>query len=130
MTLLSLLRAHGEWVTQLRESLYGDGEMTEASAGDDQSCALGQWLGGLAVRYREMPEFRSCAEIHARFHRRAAYCLWLIETGRRTEALAETHDSGELRRLSRALVQSLQLLNRALPKHAHRDRLLAASRHE
>ena len=35
MDLSSLLRAHAEWVTLLREALYGDGALTARIAADD-----------------------------------------------------------------------------------------------
>ena len=107
------IRAHAEWIAEFREALYGKSTLTLRSAGDDQHCDVGRWLAHQESVLCQLPEFRTARDIHSRFHRHAAYCLNLANTGRRTEALAQTSDAGELRQLSRHLVSAFQELKRA-----------------
>jgi hypothetical protein len=113
MELFSLLHAHAEWVSRLREALYGDGVLNEVMAADDEACQLGQWLKDMEPRYAHLPEYWAAKAVHAGFHHRAAHCMDLIDAGRRIDALVETQDGGELRRLSRLLVKALQRLDQA-----------------
>ncbi len=125
MDLSSLLRLHAEWVSHLRELLYGDGALNHPMASDHEACPLGQWLKQQKPQYGEMGAYRAVIDAHARFHHRAAYCLTLIDTGRRSDALAETQDTGELRRLSRLLVKTLRQLSDSVSAQTHgRLRLL------
>lgn len=112
MELWSSIRAHAEWIVLLRESLYGHGPLTPPMAFDDALCDLGQWLGEREPLYGHLAEYRMAEEVHQAFHRRATYCLHLATTGRRAEAIADTGEKGELRRLSRELVKKLQSLKR------------------
>ncbi len=121
MKIFNLMRAHGEWVVHLREALYGDGAPSLLMAADDEACQLGQWLRDLEGEFRDLPEYESVKATHAHFHRRAAYCMDLIDAGRRRDALAETEDEGELRRLSRMLVQAIQQLRRVMPAGAEAE---------
>ena len=130
MDLSSLLRAHAEWVARLREALYCDGALDDSMAADDEACQLGQWLKDMEPRYADLPEYRAAKEVHVGFHRRAAHCLELINVGRRNDALAETQDEGELRRLSRLLVKALQQLNRAVSGGEERQRRIIDSQSE
>jgi hypothetical protein len=112
--LTTLLRAHGDWVTRLREALYGDEGLTSRMAANDEACALGQWLKEREPRFGGLREYGSAQEAHRQFHRRAAYCMQLIHAGRRSEAIADTRNGGELRRLSTLLVKALNQFNRAV----------------
>jgi hypothetical protein len=112
MELWSPIRAHAEWIVLLRESLYGHGPLTPPMASDDDLCELGQWLGERAPLYGHLAEYRMAEQVHQAFHRRSTYCLQLATAGRRAEAIAETGENGELRRLSRQLVKTLQSLKR------------------
>lgn len=112
MELWSPIRAHAEWIVLLRESLYGHGPLTPLMASDGEFCELGQWLGEREPLYGHLAEYRMAEQVHQAFHRRATYCLQLATTGRRAEAVAETVENGELRRLSRQLVKTLQSLKR------------------
>lgn len=125
MNLSSLLRLHAEWVSHLREALYGDGALNQPTAADHEACPLGQWLKQQQAQYGAMREYRAVTDAHARFHHRAAYCLTLIDTGRRNDALAETQDAGELRRLSRLLIRTLRHFSETVSAQTHgRCRLL------
>lgn len=114
MNLSSMLRAHAEWVAHLRETLYGDGVFNRTLVADDEACELGRWLKRIEPRCAGSAEYLAARQAHAGFHRRAAHCMELIGTGRRNDALAETGKTGELRRLSRELVKTLQDLDRAV----------------
>jgi hypothetical protein len=97
----------------LRETLYGHGPLTAGMAIADTQCELGQWLQRREEAYGHLSAFQELKQIHSRFHRRAAYCLQLAAAGRRGEAIAETDERGELRRLSRLLVSSFHTLQLA-----------------
>lgn len=107
------LRAHAAWVAHLRETLYGHGPLTAGMAIADDQCELGQWLQRREEAYGHLSAFKELKHIHTGFHRRAAYCLQLAAAGRRGEAIAETEERGELRRLSRLLVASFHTLQLA-----------------
>lgn len=107
------LRAHAAWVAHLRETLYGHGPLTAGMAIADTQCELGQWLQRREEAYGHLGAFKELTQIHTDFHRHAAYCLQLAAAGRRREAIAETEERGELRRLSRLLVSTFHTLQRA-----------------
>jgi S-methylmethionine-dependent homocysteine/selenocysteine methylase len=112
MELWSPIRAHAEWIVLLRESLYGHGPLTPAMASDEELCELGQWLTDREPFHGHLVEYQVVKQVHHEFHRRAAYCLQLANTGRRADAIAEAGENSELRRLSRQLVKTLQRLKR------------------
>jgi hypothetical protein len=112
--LTTLLRAHGEWVVRLREALYGEEGLTSRMAANEEACPLGQWLKERESRFGEFREYQAAREVHRQFHRRASYCLQLLHAGRRSEAIAETHDGGELRRLSTLVVKALAQFSQVL----------------
>lgn len=123
MDFWSPIRAHAEWIALLREALYDRGTLTVREAADHEGCELGRWLRDNERELGHLDEFRAAKAEHARFHRRAAHCLRLAESGNRTEAIAETEQGGELRRLSRQLVAAFQRLKRK----ARRDADMRAS---
>jgi Chemoreceptor zinc-binding domain len=110
MELWSPIRAHAEWIALLRESLYGQGPLTPALASDEERCELGQWLKERKPFYGHLAEYQMVEQVHHEFHRHATYCLQLANSGRRADAIAEAGENGELRRLSRRLVKTLQRL--------------------
>jgi hypothetical protein len=79
---------------------------------DDKVCKLGQWFEHHDEALGHLREYQAAKDIHGKFHVRASYCLRLADAGRRSDAFAETGDKGELRRLSRLLVQAFQELKR------------------
>ncbi len=114
MELWSPLRAHAEWIALLRESLYGDGPLTLPLAADARLCELGRWLAVREPLYGHLAEYQVAKEVHQAFHRSAAHCLALANSGRRAEAITEAGEYGELRRKSRQLVGTLQSLKRRI----------------
>lgn len=112
MELRTPLRAHAEWIARFRETLYGRATLTARMTSDDQACGVGQWLSRHQDALGHLREYRVAKKTHEEFHRRACYCLRLSKSGQRSEALAETEDGGELRRLSRLLVKGFQELKR------------------
>jgi len=108
------LRAHAEWITLFRESLYVRAALPPPMIADEHACEVGRWLCWHKTTLGYLREYRSVKEAHQRFHHQAAYCFRLAALGYRLEALAQAETDGELRRLSRLLVTSFQDLNRAI----------------
>jgi hypothetical protein len=101
-------------MTELREYIYGAGEMDPETVARDDDCEIGRWLYGEGSKYRRLREYRHARDVHAAFHRRAAEVVAMAEGGRRLEAAAELAPGGELRTLSAALVRAFNLLNKRL----------------
>lgn len=110
----SPLASHAAWMTQLREYIYGVGEMDRETVGRDDDCAIGRWLYGEGSKYRRLHEYQRARDVHAAFHRRAAKVVAMADRGRRHEAAADLAPGGELRMLSGALVQAFNQLNKRL----------------
>ena len=106
------VRAHAEWITQFRESLYGRASLTPSLVADDEACEVGRWLIRQQNAIGHLSEYDIAKDVHAKLHRRAAHCLELAAAGHRFEALAETENHGEMRQLSRRLVKAFQNLKR------------------
>lgn len=112
MELGTPLRAHAEWIAHFRETLYDRAKFTARVVSDDGACAVGQWLSCHEETLGHLREYRAAKDSHEKFHHRAAHCLRLSSSGYRSEALAETDEGGELRRLSGLLVKNFQKLKR------------------
>jgi hypothetical protein len=121
MDFTKAMLAHAEWLTLLREALYGDGVLKAPMAANPGECRLGKFMKAQEPRFVSLPEYRAVLEAHSRFHCRAAYCLELMNAGRRREALAEIDGEGEMRRLSRLLVTALQRLKKAASEAERRS---------
>jgi hypothetical protein len=107
------LKAHADWISRLREQVYGsDAPLSVSEVADFHDCALGRWLADEGSRYRDVPEYAAAQSAHADFHRRAALVVALSASGLRAEAIAELEDGGGLRRSSRALVRAVQAFRR------------------
>ncbi len=110
----SPLAAHAAWMTQLREYIYGAGEMDRGAVGRDNECDIGRWLYGEGLAHRQLPEYQHARDVHAAFHRRAAKVVAMVDRGHRLEAAADLAPGGELRALSGALVRAFNCLNKRL----------------
>lgn len=110
----SPFRAHAEWMAELREFIYGNGEMDPEYVARDDRCELGQWLYGEGMRYSHLEEYDHAVQLHAALHRHAAHVVNLVRTGRRTEAMAHVETGGKLRKMSAALIKSFARLNRRI----------------
>ncbi len=110
----SPFRAHAEWMAELREFIYGNGDMEPERVARDDQCELGEWLYGEGKRYRHLEEYDNARQIHAALHRHAAHVVILVCIGRRTEAAAHVAPGGKLRKMSAALVKAFSRLNRRI----------------
>lgn len=110
----SPFRAHAEWMAELREFIYGNGDMEPERIARDDQCELGEWLYGEGKRYRHLEEYDNARQIHAALHRHAADVVILVRIGRRTEAAAHVAAGGKLRKISAALVKAFSRLNRKI----------------
>lgn len=110
----SPFRAHAEWMAELREFIYGNGDMEPERVARDDQCELGEWLYGEGKRYRHLEEYDNARQIHAALHRHAAHVVILVRIGRRTEAAAHVAPGGKLRKMSAALVKAFSRLNRRI----------------
>jgi hypothetical protein len=110
----SPFRAHAEWMAELREFIYGNGDMEPERVARDDLCELGAWFYGEGKRYRHLEEYDNARQIHAALHRHAAHVVTLVRAGRRTEAAALVAPGGPLRNESAALIRSFARLNRKI----------------
>jgi methyl-accepting chemotaxis protein len=110
----SPFRAHAEWMAELREFIYGNGDMESERVARDDQCELGEWLYGEGMRYRHFEEYDNARQIHAALHRQAARVVDLVRIGKRTEAAAHVAPGGKLRKMSAALVKAFTRLNRRI----------------
>lgn len=110
MEIESPIAQHAEWLTRLREHIYGSVDLNVATAIRHDACELGRWLRNEAARHRGSPEYEAAYNAHIHFHRRAAYVVALVAAGQRSDASRELENDGHLRRASQELVQSLRKL--------------------
>jgi len=110
MDFLSPIAQHAEWLTRLREHIYGSVDLNVATAIRHDACDLGRWLRNEAAPYHDTPEYDAANHAHIHFHRRAAYVVALVSAGQRSDASRELENDGPLRRASQELVQSLRKL--------------------
>ncbi len=110
----SPFRAHAEWMAELREFIYGNGNMVSERVARDDLCELGEWLYGEGKRFRHLEEYDNARQVHAALHRHAAHVVNLVRIGRRTEAAAHVAPGGKLRKKSAALVKAFARLNRKI----------------
>ena len=101
-------------MAELREFIYGNGDMEPERVARDDQCELGEWLYGEGKRYRHLEEYDNARQIHAALHRHAAHVVILVRIGRRTEAAAHVAPGGKLRKMSAALVKAFSRLNRRI----------------
>jgi hypothetical protein len=101
-------------MAELREFIYGNGDMEPERIARDDQCELGEWLYGEGKRYRHLEEYDNARQIHAALHRHAADVVILVRIGRRTEAAAHVAAGGKLRKISAALVKAFSRLNRKI----------------
>lgn len=82
------IAAHKVWLRHLEFYLDGieSDHFNVEAMGDSTACGLGQWLGSVEQKCREMPNFRKLVETHHLFHGAAAEILDLIHAQRLGEA--------------------------------------------
>lgn len=116
------LRAHAEWLAQLREYVYGAGAPDVGMLVRDDQCELGRWIYNDALRFRHLPEYEAARQAHASFHAEAAEVVRLMQAGRRHEAAVAIERGGPLQNRSATMIRAFlwlgQRLSRAMAAEA------------
>jgi leucyl aminopeptidase (aminopeptidase T) len=108
------LRAHAEWLAQLREHVYGAGAPDVRILVRDDQCELGRWIYNDAARFRSLPEYEAARQAHAAFHDEAAEVIRLMRAGRRHEAALAIERGGPLQNRSATMIRRLVWLSHRL----------------
>ncbi|TVR96807.1 MAG: hypothetical protein EA406_11070 [Rhodospirillales bacterium] len=122
----SVLASHALCIAKVREHVYGAGRLQPELVAQDDACDLGRWLRGEAAVLRHRPEYWRAVVAHANFHKCAAEVVRLANEGRRTEAESVLAAGGPLRMASKALVESVSDLKRALDNKEAADPEMSA----
>ena len=101
--------AHGLWKGRLHTAIEtGSCKFTVASVGQDSQCAFGKFLYSNAdPAIRNSPHWRTCLDLHSKFHQAAARVLQLALTGNQEAAKKEMDPQSEFFRLSRTLTAAM-----------------------
>lgn len=110
------LRAHAEWLAQLREYVYGAGAPDAGMLVRDDQCELGRWIYGDALRFRHLPEYEAARQAHASFHAEAAEVVRLMQAGRRHEAAVAIERGGPLQNRSATMIRAFLWLGQRLSR--------------
>jgi methyl-accepting chemotaxis protein len=108
------LRAHAEWLAQLREYVYGAGAPDVRILVRDDQCELGRWIYNDAARFRHLPEYEAARQAHASFHAEAAEVIRLMRAGRRHEAAIAIERGGPLQNRSATMIRAFLWLGHRL----------------
>lgn len=108
------LRAHAEWLAQLREYVYGAGAPDVGILVRDDQCELGRWIYNDAARFRHLPEYEAARQAHASFHAEAAEVIRLMQAGRRHEAALAIERGGPLQNRSATMIRTFLWLGHRL----------------
>lgn len=110
------LRAHAEWLAQLREYVYGAGAPDVRILVRDDQCELGRWIYNDASRFRHLPEYEAARQAHAAFHAEAAEVIRLMQAGRRHEAALAIERGGPLQNRSAMMIRAFLWLGQRLSR--------------
>lgn len=110
------LRAHAEWLAQLREYVYGAGAPDTRILVRDDQCELGRWIYNDAARFRSLPEYEAARQAHATFHAEAAEVIRLMQAGRRHEAALAIERGGPLQNRSATMIRRFLWLSHRLSR--------------
>jgi len=106
----SAVGTHGLWKNRLRAAIAsGTSDMAVDVARNDHQCNFGKWLHGtsLSAEAKKSNHFRTCAEMHRRFHIVASEILALAIAGKKNEASAALAPGHEFGNLSTALTNAM-----------------------
>jgi methyl-accepting chemotaxis protein len=110
------LRAHAEWLAQLREYVYGAGAPDMRILVRDDQCELGRWIYNDAARFRSFPEYEAARQAHATFHAEAAEVIRLMQAGRRHEAALAIERGGPVQNRSATMIRRFLWLSHRLSR--------------
>lgn len=102
--------AHGLWKGRLRTAIdSGSTDLTAAEIQDDHQCSFGKWLHGpeLNAQDKTSRHYKTCVDLHRRFHSAAAAVLSLALQGKKQEASEALDGNGGFKRLSTELTRAL-----------------------
>lgn len=102
--------AHGLWKSRLRAAIdSGKSDVPVDVVRDDHQCNFGKWLYGseLNANDKNSPDYRTCADLHKRFHAAAAAVMSLAVAGKKQEAHNALDDNHEFGKISRELTRAL-----------------------
>jgi Chemoreceptor zinc-binding domain len=102
--------AHGLWKSRLRDAVNsGKSDTTPIQVRDDHQCNFGKWLFSpeIPAAAKQSAHYRTCVDLHHRFHGSAADVLTLALAGKKEPAEKALDDHSEFARLSVELVAAL-----------------------
>ena len=106
----SAIGAHGLWKVRLKQAIDSGGNGLSVNVvRDDHKCAFGTWLHGSNFQpgVTQSENYRSCVELHRRFHCAAADVLSLVIAGKKQDATAALGARGEFSRISAELTNAM-----------------------
>lgn len=102
--------AHGLWKGRLRAAIEsGKSDLAIEVVRDDHQCSFGKWLYGpeLNTQDKNSSHYKTCVDLHRRFHTAAAGVLSLALQGKKQEASQQLDGGGDFRRFSTELTRAL-----------------------
>jgi methyl-accepting chemotaxis protein len=102
--------AHGLWKSRLRAAIAkGASDVPLETVRNDHVCSFGKWLYGpeIEAATKTSAHYKTCAEIHHRFHVAAAGVISLVISGNNQEASRAMEGACEFDKVSRELTRAL-----------------------
>jgi len=102
--------AHGLWKGRLITAIEsGKSDLKPEVVCLDNQCDFGRWLHGSAVDpvAKRSPEYLSCRDLHAEFHKAAADVLKLAVTGQKAKAHDALASNGKFVTVSTDLTRAM-----------------------
>jgi hypothetical protein len=101
--------AHGLWKGRLHTAIEtGSCKFTVAAVAQDSQCAFGKFLySSTDPAIKNSAHWRTCLDLHSRFHQSAARVLQLAVTGNKEAAQKEMDPQSDFFKLSRTLTAEM-----------------------
>ena len=100
--------AHGRWKARLQVAIdTGKFDVAVPVVRSDHNCEFGKWLYALDAQTSRAPAYKTCKELHGKFHVAAADVLSLALAGKKQEALKALDRDSDFSKLSGALTIAL-----------------------
>ena len=101
--------AHGLWKGRLHTAVEtGNSKFTAASVAEDSQCAFGKFLySNTDPAIRNSAHWRTCLDLHSRFHQSAAHVLQLVLNGNKEAAQKAMDPQSDFFKLSRSLTAEM-----------------------
>lgn len=104
------IAAHANWKARLRAAVNtGKFDVTPAVVRADNRCEFGKWLYGsdFSAVDKETQNYRTAADLHAKFHQEAAKIVELATAGQKDEAEKAMGLEGSYTKASSTLTRQL-----------------------